>query len=269
MIQLPAFGWTFNQPCDGTPGSNVPGLFSLSVYDDAVLAQSGPTSCRLGIRGGTNGWNDWGGTMEFPQPLVRGDEIWLRLYIYVPSSFDYGSNTGLKFMRVHTDNADGSNAGYFDIIHMPDGYSHWDDYSNTQTNLPYFFNYEGSGVPKHFFGDYSDRWGANRDGWISYELYAKLDNVPVTEGGMAEARIWIDNELALHTTNLPTINAPDTISDFFFLFTYWNGNAPKDQHLWVDNIIITSDEPLNRDADNFPFIGGEVVPRPSPPPNVR
>ena len=102
-------------------------------------------------------------------------------------------------------------------------------------------------------------------------MHIKLDSTAKDAGGSGEVRIWKNNELLATITDVPTLSSASSYAQSFFLFTYWNGNAPATQHLYVDDIIMTSDTPANRDSHGNPFIGGTVpksAPAPMPPSNV-
>ena len=105
--------------------------------------------------------------------------------------------------------------------------------------------------------------------WETYEMYIMFDSVAKSAGGQAEVRIWKNNTLLLDSTSMRTLVSTASYADYFYLFTYWNGNAPATTSLYVDDITITSDTPANRDSHGYPFIGGPQPkggsPAPSPP----
>ena len=125
-----------------------------------------------------------------------------------------------------------------------------------QTDSPYYYYYE-TVVRQEYPGVFSgDR--IEKGVWESYEIYYKFDTLSVDEGGTGVVRIWKNNKLLSNLTNQITLNNSTTVADSFYLFTYWNGNAPKDQHLYIDDIIMTSDTPVNTDDNGFRFIGGSI-----------
>src|SRR5690625_7783165 len=89
-----------------------------------------------------------------------------------------------------------------------------------------------------------------------------LDNVPASAGGMAKIRIWKNGRLLANISDRKTLGAADDYSDRALLFTYWNGGAPKDQHMYVDEITITTDIPDNVDEQGNPYLGGLLKRRP-------
>jgi len=257
--------WTEVNNCEGTNGVKVPELFSLSSFSTEQV-KTGSTSCRLAIAGGSDGWASFGGTMMFPEMLQKGDELWIRLNIYVPESFDYTASPALKFMRVHTRTPAGENLGYLDLYFTPDGPTHWNSALGAQDDSPYYWYYEA--LPKtQYPGDFeADR--IRKGTWESFEIYYKFDDVAVDNGGTGLIRIWKNNKLLANYTDQVTLYNSETLADSFFLFTYYNGNAPKDQHLYVDNIIRTTDQPTNVDSNGYKFIGGDeviITASPNPP----
>jgi hypothetical protein len=186
--------------------------------------------------------------------LKRGAEVWTRVSLFIPSSFNITTNTGvLKFMRVHTANSSGGNEGYHDLLISNPGTTQWDAGVGNWT-ASYIYNYEGFakliGVGTVPTND------AVKGKWETYEIYVKLDSTSKDAGGMGEVRIWKNNTLLLDRTNTATLVGSSSIADAFYLFTYWNGNAPATQSLYVDDVIVTSDTPANKDSAGHPFIGG-------------
>jgi hypothetical protein len=64
-----------------------------------------------------DGFGSWGGSFDYPS-LHQGDEIWFRIYVYLPSGFDTSCTqcAGLKMMRIHTAAPSLSNEGYLDAL---------------------------------------------------------------------------------------------------------------------------------------------------------
>lgn len=267
-----AHGWTEFENCEGVEDVKVPGFFSLTKYTSEKV-KAGSTSCRMGISSGTDGWGTWGGTMAFPSDLAKGDELWIRLNMFVPTDFNYTGSPQLKFMRVHTKTSSGGHLGYLDFLVTPNGPTHWDSNIGIQSDAPYYYYYE-SVVRQIYPGTYqNDR--IQKGVWESFEIYWELDNVSVDSGGNGRVRIWKNNKLLGDYTNQTTLTNSTDLADSFFLFTYWNGNAPKTQHVYIDDIVMTSDRPDNVDAHGNYFIGGEnsdpapEYSRPSPPSEMQ
>jgi len=267
-----AHAWTTHIDCEGGPaGSQVlqggPNTFTNSFQNtvySAAQAFTGKQSCQMGIAQGTDGWGTWGGTYTFPTHLAVGSQLWFRLSLYVPQGFNYTGSPLLKFMRVHTASPANSNMGYLDFYITPPTGTIWDMVLKLDVSVPYEFYYENNPVVRGLglrplnniaFGQ-----------WETYEVYYNLDTVSKNAGGKGEIRIWKNNQLLADLTDQITLGDAATYAESFFLFTYWNGNAPATQSLYVDDITVTSDTPTNRDTNGFPFIGAPLRgPVPNPP----
>ena len=225
-------------------------------------AYGGSHGCRLSVVGGTDGWGTWGGAIRFPSKLVRGDQLWIRVRTKVPMDFDYGSygaGERLKFLRVHTAGEDGKHIGYDDLYIQREGSAN-----------PFNWIYESEEIWSPV-GETSD--GIQRGTWETYEIYLKFDNVPQAAGGAARVRIWKNGRLLKDIQDRITLRTALAYADYFYFFTYWNGNAPKTQFMFTDDVIVQSAVPSARDAEGFAFIGTEnEIPdsqRPASPENLR
>ncbi|EON92747.1 hypothetical protein MARLIPOL_08339 [Marinobacter lipolyticus SM19] len=228
--------------------------------DEQIL--SGNLAAKLTVTAGDTAFGRWGGIINFPEVLKKGDEIWFRVNTFFPDGFNWDSTSSgnlLKFLRVHVQTSSGANSGYNDWYLTPEA-----------TTIPHQFIYEGQ--QQWFrFGAASDE--IQRGRWETYEMYIKLDNIPVDQGGTARVRVWKDGRLLSEITGAETLNSATDTSDRAHLFTYWNGGAPKTQHMYVDDIVVTSDTPANRDANGNPMVGtstssgsgSDSTSRPAPP----
>ena len=243
---------TFDQQ---SAGESCKGIGSGRGYVSKERAYSDPNSCVFWIKEGATGWGTWGGTITLPQHLDSGDEVWIRLRMFVPEDFDYTSSSEgsrLKFLRVRTRSASDSNHGYDDIYINPPG-----------RQEPYGFIYEGE-QKWRMFG--SPKTSINKGTWETWEYYLRFDSVPVTSGGRAIVRVWKNGELILETTERKTLKTAESYATAVYLFTYWNGGSPKTQHLYVDDIVITTSTPGDRDRYGNAFVGvGNELSAPRPP----
>lgn len=96
------------------------------------------------------------------------------------------------------------------------------------------------------------------DTWESYEFYVKFHHKAKDDGGEAVVRFWKNGKLLKEVTDRKTLVNSSDYSQRTLLFTYWNGGAPKTQHMYVDNIVLTSQKPTNRDEKGNPYIGTSV-----------
>lgn len=227
------------------------GSASGSTYQSLVVTE-GTVAAKLSIEEGKKAFGSWGGIINFPDKLVKDDEIWLRASIYIPADFSFETDTGsLKFIRLRQKKADGSHTGYLDnLIAME--------------SKDYVLTLLKEGQNKLFrFGNRGQQ-DLPRGEWFDFEVYAYLDDIPTSQGGRAIVRAWLGNELLTENTSVQTITDATTEMLSAYFFTYWNGGAPKSQHLFMDNIIITNEKPNNRDKFGNPTIGSNLNPAMSP-----
>jgi hypothetical protein len=258
-------GWFTHIDCEGgTPGAQAgqgganefTETFSSTIYSTAQVG-TGSQSCQMGITQGSDGWGQWGASYVFPSPLQNGSELWVRVSLFVPAGFDTTTNDGmLKFMRVHTASPSNTNEGYHDLLFASPGFESWSP-GVGNWSAPYIYSYEGAAqligtgtVPANNIATGQ---------WETYEMYLKFDPVSKDAGGKGEIRIWKNNQLLLDRTSGPTLVQASSFADLFYLFTYWNGNAPATQSLYVDDVIVTNQTPANTDANGYPFIGAPVM----------
>lgn len=252
-----AFAWTIHSDFDdGTTGSaadrgndGFSGAGGLSVYsDDTKLKRN---SVKLQITKGDTGFGRWGGSFYFPQKAYRGETIWFLVHTFMPEGFDhysYGEGGRLKFLRIHTKGSDGSNHGYNDL----------------------YFDQKGLDNPLRWIYEGEQKWvpvgGSNdkpvHDKWESYEMAVTLDNKSFNDGGKARIMLWKNEVLLADIKDRITLKAATDYSDTALLFTYWNGGAPKSQHMYVDEVIITNERPSQRDANGNYFLRGFLNTRP-------
>jgi hypothetical protein len=251
------YAWTQYEKCEGNHGAVAQNFFSLTTYHANNRAE-GDSSCQFSITAGTDGWAKWGGVIDFPDYLKKGDEVWINMKLFIPEDFDYSTNTGaLKFVRLRQRSGTGSHEGYLDnLISVPGWYP----------AILHLLKEDQSYVVR--YGESSSYSELPKGEWFTYELYVYFDEQTGSNGGSAIIRSWLNNELLTEELEIKTLNSADSEVISLYLFTYWNGNSPKSQSLLIDDITITSDRPSNQDFQGNPFIGGEpltTVPRPSLP----
>lgn len=250
VLSLDASAWRIDLNFNGgTIGARAqgPGGFSDAAgntFYTAAQYYEGGKAVEMNIAQGDTAFGTWGGIITHPTVLRKGDEIWVRVRTFMPAGFNYdsyGEGGHLKFLRVHTQSESGANQGY-------------NDWYIDDKNAPYAhkFIYEGEQVWDNFAGpEYRPVLGQ----WETYEMYLKLDNIPVSAGGQARVRLWKNGVLIKDITNRKTLATASSVSDRTHLFTYWNGGAPQTQKMYVDDVVVTSDLPAGRDAHGNPYIG--------------
>ena len=239
-----ACAWTINADFEnGSIGAKAQGSdafsesFRDSIYTNKVV-QSGSKAVQLKINQGTNGWGQWGGVFTYPSVLHEGDEIWFRASLYFPAGFNFqAAGQGIKTMRIHTASSNRANEGYFDAL------------IRNAINI-------GSEVDPNFYTNTPSWDDRNNLGpsvttgsWITLEQYVKFSS---TRGVY---RVWRDGKLIFEDLISKTMRTSSSISDYIYLFTYWNGDAPATQNAYADNIIITNQKPSNADSHGNPYIG--------------
>ncbi len=276
VFSLNAAAWVVKIDCnEGVNGQYVQQSSALNHFSDASSktqyttekSVEGGMGCKLNVRGGTSGWAEFGGRRMLPTNLYKGSEIWVRVHTLFPTDFDYNSTSRgskLKFLRVHTKSGDSGIDG--SCVPKNEGYNDWYIYPNTKVfgDVPFGFIKECHDKWREF-GSFDKGISIKKGVWETYEMYIKLDNVSSAQGGGGMVRVWKDNELMGEFNDIQTLMTEKSFADAFLLFTYWNGNAPKTQHMYIDDLIITNEKPSSVDEFGNARIGTGTVDLESPP----
>lgn len=200
-------------------------------YYSTAQSYEGGQSVQLNITQGTTAFGSWGGIINFPAPVAKGGDIWLQLYIYIPSDFIISTptNGSLKFVRIATATSTGSNGGYNDI-QMIDDANQKNAFRMLKEGQAIWFPF---GAPNSLV----------RDKWHRISIHLHMDTVPKSSGGTAQVQFWMDGALLTDGVGMQTLSNATDVAKAFYLFTYWNGSAPQTQHLWVDKIQISNYQP--------------------------
>jgi hypothetical protein len=211
-------------------------------------------SSEVGIAQGDT--NNMGGSFNFPTALGEGEEVWVRGYLYFPAGFDFSaSGQGLKTLRIHVKTSSGGNEGYHDVL-INNGLTVGSEIGNPQfaPNNP---SRNSIGQP------------ITTGKWHAIEMYVKYSATP----GKGVYRVWQNGNLIFEDKLTHTLRSSSSKADFIYLFTYWNGGAPKTQKAYVDDFIVTNQRPSNTDAHGNPYIGVSgtvsITPPPNPPSAIR
>lgn len=241
----------FNNGTIGTSVNSNPGSLMEAGGNTLYTTEQsyeGGKAVEMNIAKGETAWGFWGGVINHPTQLKKGNEIWFRVRTYFPVGFNYdsyGEGGHLKFLRIHTQTPGGENEGSNDWYINPKG-----------SDIAHKFIFEG----EQWWATISNRETAIVLGkWETYEFYVKFDNVPVSAGGTARIRAWKNGELLADITDRKTLTYANSVSDRTHLFTYWNGGAPQTQKMFVDDIVLTSDVPAGRDSKNNPYVGAGTL----------
>lgn len=236
---------------------------SRTIYTNEK-SYSSSIGIKLTAPKGKTGFGSFGGIIKFTnckdvdgRRLVKGDEVWARVRLYIPSDWEFNSGRN-KFLRFRASQGEGDQSfaeGHDDLyIDGNPGAKNWQ---------PYHFIFEGEqkwysmGDESHFF---------KRDSWTTVEYYLRFDDKTETEGGKAHVRVWIDGELIGDTGDRRTLQTAKSYVESLYFFTYYgNETSPKDQSIYVDDLLITTEKPLTFDSHGNRFLGvGKPSTRPSP-----
>ena len=262
-----SWAWSVSESFENQQDNVDCGTFWSDSADSTVssiTAATGSKSCKFAV---TAGGTAFGAGFVLPNIMRKNDEAWVRFRIFFPSGFDYGSYSSgnrLKFIRWTTTDSSGGNAGYMDWY-----------INNPGANPPFqatreFDNCTSWNECWQLFGTASNK--PNHGVWETYEMYVKFDDKAVDQGGTGRVRAWKNGELIGDLTKRPTMpNSTDTIESIK-IFTYWNGGAPKTQHLFLDDLVSTNVTPSARDSHGNPYIGTgnfvSIAP-PRPPESIQ
>jgi len=150
-----------------------------------------------------------------------------------------------------------TNSGCLDFLFGVPGFSLWDVLTNKDVYPPHVLSWEGNS--KSTFIGTRPANDIAYDRWETYEVYVNHDSVSKDAGGKGEVKIWKNNTLIADVTSQVSALDKSGVIDGVLLFTYWNGNSPATQSLYVDDIIETTDRPANRDASGNAFIGAPIM----------
>lgn len=259
FVSTQVHAWTLNADFEnGTIGSKADGsdgftgAFKYSKYTD-VVAHTGNQSAELTINEGTEGFGEWGGAFKFPKPMYNGDEVWVRVWAYFPNGFSFncgGCTQGVKFIRIHTATNSEANEGYHSIL------------------IKDAIEVDSEVTGKTFHSNNSEKKSAGEKvttgSWHAYEMHIKFSSEP----GDGIYRVWQDGKLVFEDTLTRTLKTSTSMSDFIYLFSYWNNGAPKTQSAYIDDIVITNVRPSKTDTQGNHFIGvsdHKLTPPPLPP----
>lgn len=277
LLPLQAKAWTTRIDCEGgTLNSKVAqgALNALTVTGTKTVYSTeqvgtGKQSCKLSIAQGSDGFPaagvEWGGMVDMPNPVTVGQELWVRLSVYVPQTFQVTTNGGvLKFVRLHTRSGT-TNNGCIDFWWGVSNMTFWDPVVKKDVYPPLAMGFEGKPENSVVGDPVADKMV--KGVWETYEFYVKVDSVAKSAGGMADVKVWKNNKLISSLPNRISAVDKNGVIDALLLFTYWNGGSPATQSLYVDDLIMTTDRPTNKDAGGNAFIGAPVMSGAAPTPS--
>jgi hypothetical protein len=215
------------------------------------IARSGSQSAKLEWAYGTSGFGLTSGAFYYPDSVGVGGEIWMLGHYYFadPWSWDASSSDecgcAIKTMRTHVRDASGNHMGYTSVIT-----NNWAvPYANCETCNG------GQGLNIN----QGQMVGLEAGRWYAIEMYVKFSL------GDGIVRLWIDGQLRAEQTNIDTAVSDGDVMDYGYFMGYWNGRCGQDQVMYLDDLVITTDTPDNRDAAGNPMIGDSSGPPPADP----
>lgn len=214
-----------------------------SSYTDEQ-ASTGTQAVKCAIL--TNG-TSWGGTINHTEDIVKGEELWLSMDLYLPAAFDTNTGVGtLKFLRLRFMNG-GVLDGYIDL-----------SISNTSTKGTFVLTNNGlDAIGVGIIGTDD----IVRDQWTTIEIYMKMDDIAVDDGGTGITRVYKDGKPLLDelgqtaVTGMRTLNSSTYTATGSLFFSYFNSGSPSNQHCYLDNIVLQTQIPSNVDGSGNPVIG--------------
>ncbi len=272
FITTPSYAWEIRADFEaGAIGSVASAPTTTDAFHNvargskhvASPAASGTQAASVTIKKGEEGFGKWGGGFTFPKDLRVGDNIWFRVKVYYPPGWTFNCNgctQGMKFMRIHTADSAKKNEGYHSTL-IQGGTTGGLINVNSEVNGDEFeANTRGGAYPAP---DQRKRLGAPapRGQWITYEMHIKFHSEP--DQGIY--RVWQNGTLIFEDLKTATLRSSTSVSDFIYLYTYWNNNGPVTQTSYVDDIIITDTVPANKDSNGNSFIGTDSLAYIAPP----
>ncbi|WP_108867224.1 hypothetical protein [Aquimarina aquimarini] len=213
------------------------GAAGHSLYDNE-FTYKGTGAAKLHIKKGQEGFGLWGGILNFPEKIKNGQHLYLSMAIRIPSEFIIATpgNGSLKFLRFASETAEGKSNGYIDLQIVDD----------QKQSLPI----EESKGQFRMLREHQAKWFyygtpglLTKDEWHKIDVYVKFDKTLASEGGTSKIIWWYDGQKIHEEKAINTILHDGDYFHSFYLFTYWNGLAPQDQHLWVDEIKMSTGHP--------------------------
>lgn len=251
-----AMSWTRNMDFEsGLTGADGFTAAGTTVYWDSSEAQSGSHSARIHFVQGSSCWGEdplscGAAYNDFPADVLNGDALWTRAYYYFPAGWDWGDQSGgsspyRKILRFGLLTSEGGyGGGYVGVI------AYWNEPNdgeflggNELGNYGYANQFIGVNFP---IGE-----------WFCLEQYVLFGTTNET----ARLIIWLNETKVFDSADLSNAVDKKTMLDvtdhcgLIYFFTAWNGYVRTSQDAYIDNVVVTTDQPSKKDAGGFPMIG--------------
>jgi hypothetical protein len=248
----------FNPEGDGVKYSNdITGPLGESLVGK-ISATSGNN-----YFGGYFDFADYGGNLDATDLI--GNDLWVRIYHYFPSSFcaGYGSTSGdgygaTKWLRFGMGT---SSQDYWEGSRMTFQLGNFSSGScASAANAPRVSYVSMEGFPDQdeppyfYFGDEYDYNGGpliGRDAWHALQFQIHFGYTRAS----SYIRGWIDDTyIGQPIQNSATFPGASYLLKSMFFGDYWNGSPASSCSWYVGNIIMTTDPPDTVDSGGRPYI---------------
>lgn len=210
----------------------------------SAAAAAGKKSLRLEIKpGDKGGFGRWGFVYPIRPELRKGEEIWVRIYVLWPNSFQFSAEPWMKFIRLHSKRANGKNGGYNDLL-IDNAAGGRSVFRSIKEFDDIWAVYDGGRIP--------------RNQWMRFEVYMYIHHKSRKDEGKARYRAWCNDKLLFDREDCPVLFDQEGTIDYFYFLTYWNGEKPPANHCFADELVIATHKnpPTNKDALGNRMIGG-------------
>lgn len=244
-----AFAWTktatFESGSNGAlaQGSDMWDYSGTVTTVSTDIANSGTKSSKMVWSKGTDGFNRTHAEMYTPSNVGDGGEIWFRAYYYFPASWSWSSNSGsysmVKIFRTMT-----SGGGACGVV--------------SDSNGAIVLSNEPSSIQPYPGGTF------DKGRWQAIEVYIKSSS---TSTGIV--RVWKDGVLAGEIKGYKTLASSSNTIKAAQLMAVWNNGVGNTQTQYVDDFVMTTDTPSQRDSHGnamIGLVGGNNTTPPTVPP---
>ncbi len=250
FIATSAGAWTRTATFeDGTVGSVAQGASGFTYAGSATTfsntrASSGSKSAKMVWPqcSAECGWGVCHGEIDHAD-VYNGSQIWLRGYYYFDPGWQFNA-THIKILTLRTHDASDNLAGNIRIV-----------------NVGSRMYYSNSVIPYANGGDSIEvDTGANLDvgSWQYIEIYLNVSTSnPIV-------RMWKNGVLIMQDTSNPVIVTGGRVVYSGFMNTWNSPGSPQVQTQYIDDVVVTTDQPSKQDSyGNYMIGSGEYVPPPA------
>ena len=217
---------------NGPTGFGRNGAFSGTRFSRRV-AHSGNQSAELSIERGMKGFGHWGATVRFAEPLYQDDELWLLFHVLFPEDFDMRSEGGrLPLVRFHMVSAGGRPEASLELA-LKGGGKHLE-----------LLRQQGQGKLERVSQQEMSRFKPlERGKWHAIEVHLRL----ASKGHNGLVRVWHNAALVLESRHIRLLENSFSRVEHLFFFGAWPGGSPRTQVAYLDDVVLTTDRPAQRD----------------------